>query len=267
MVVWDAWVNAYYNFTYKWVADSLSDVPPGVGSTPGAYGYALRTGSVSTYLSGGGPVTGATTYQAWYNLLPTHSATYVSPSGGYYMGGALNIPAPGASPTITVGGVTYYVAMGALGGGTVTINGSGDHVISFPVLNSQRGLWNSNFTSIGPSGGGMLFQAANLTEFIGVATIGDIPVKETTGGGGGTTGGSGGGTTASGGSTGGTTATGSTTGTSAGATTGGIGDFAAMSSSPRSGSSKPNDWFIPLLIPAIGAFAYRQRNRKSKNLA
>jgi hypothetical protein len=128
-------------------------------------------------------------------------------------------------------------------------------------------LWNSNFTSIGAAGGGMLFQTANLTEFIGVATIGDVTVKETTGGGGGTTGGSGGGTTTSGGSTGGTTSTGSTTGTSAGATTGGIGDFAALSNSQGSGTSKPNDWFIPFLIPAIGAFAYRQRNRKSEKLS
>ena len=138
-VTYNPWCSSYYTYTYQWVSDSPTDVPPAV-STPGeVLGYSLEQGGVGQNFEWNPTGGYVRTLGTWSGNLAFNSQGDVFGGTGESPYSALGIywPTLSDSPTVTIGSSLFYVRPENLGGGSVTTDANGYTILIASVLNSQ----------------------------------------------------------------------------------------------------------------------------------
>ncbi len=173
------YVDAYYAFTYKWVADTVFDMPPGVGVSVNANGYYLeRVHLQSDCFTGGGSLGVSQTGSL--------NATFNASSGGYATGAPWNYydshftdfwpdPSGGTSGSILKGTDYFYVRGTVLGSGAVFYSGGLYQVTIYPLNHQQV---DSSCSPNNLSGTGGYMQVAGTVEaYVCASQVNLQPVK------------------------------------------------------------------------------------------
>jgi len=151
------YLNSYYEFKFKWVSDSPSDVPPSVTTSVEAFGYNLEKVDSSFFYHAiwGGPWTIG--INSIHHGFPVYGPTWSVPGQTGYgtmpPGDNLHWPQSGGLDiTITFPGIgLMYVRPQTIGGGTLAYV-NGDLIATINVLNSME----QNFSiPISSPGGGI----------------------------------------------------------------------------------------------------------------
>ena len=134
------WAHSYYKYVYQWVSDSPTDVAPSPNQSLQLSGYSLTAspGLFDYQFAGfGGPNTiGMLSWSVWFNS-NIHIFSPTWPSFGHSIT-TQAWPALTDSPIALVGSTPYLITPEVLGGGPVTIDGSGNTIITVTVLNSEQ---------------------------------------------------------------------------------------------------------------------------------
>ncbi len=171
----NAYVNAYYTFTYKWVSDAPGDTPPAVGSQPGAQGYFLeRVDGVAEGQTARYNVTYDYTAACLFNSQNGNTFTgSVGPTGGW----SDNWPKSAGSGIVSVGGVLFFVSPQILPSATITLDGSGNTIATITTLNSETLQLSSSITLGPPMSGLLIHNTATLENYVAASTIGGLAVQ------------------------------------------------------------------------------------------
>jgi len=173
------YVHAYYTYKYQWVSDNAGDVPPDPNQDLQLSGYSLtRCPQIADYQFAGfgGPNTiGMLSWSVWFNSnIHVFSPTW--PSFGHSIT-APAWPASTDSPVAMVGGSLYFITPEILGGGPVTIDPSGNTIITVSVLNVQQ---LNESTPIFPNSPTAVLEGWNIygstTRYAGGSQINGLPI-------------------------------------------------------------------------------------------
>lgn len=170
------YANSYYTFTYKWVSDSPSDTPPSVGSHADFDGYSLEQAAPAQYMLGGGGPQVSGSY-SWNTTFNTEGPIWGGTGSNPYYGMSFTWPHSTDTPNVTIGGQLYFVRGVVVGGGTVSLDGSGNTIITASVLNAQAAMIQTPISAVG--GGSGTIRVTNygtMTCYLGVSQIGSLPV-------------------------------------------------------------------------------------------
>jgi hypothetical protein len=144
LFTFDPSVISYYTYVYLWVSDAPTDIPPTPGSSQEVTGYALQR-ATNLETVGIGMAGSSATYSsdALFNSVgPTWSG-----GGSPYTGFSNLWPKPTDSPIVSISSKNYYVRPVFVGGGPVSINGSGQTIVTISVGNFQSVDYATNVTA------------------------------------------------------------------------------------------------------------------------
>jgi len=176
LYTYTASANNYYSFKFQWVSDSPSDTPPSPNQAIGAVGYSLESGGGGqfSYLN---PV-----YKTgnWSFLWDSQGPSLSPPYSPFSPATSCAWPVAGGANQVTVtnNGVLLYVRPVALGGVTVTLDGSGNTIGTMSVLNAQSILMVTQFSPYGnPSNvTALVYDNATMFGYLACAEIGGLKV-------------------------------------------------------------------------------------------
>lgn len=146
------YLNSYYEFKFRWVSDSPSDVPPSLTTSVEAFGYALERAENLFYLHAlfGGPWTvGINSISMCF---PVYGPVWSVPGQTNF---DINYPytwpqSGGLDVKITVPNIgLMYVRPQTVGGGGLSLDGNGDTIATISVLNSMTQTFSIPVSTVG----------------------------------------------------------------------------------------------------------------------
>jgi hypothetical protein len=174
----NAYVHTYYNFTYKWVSDSPSDIPPPVGSQGVLDGYSLTQGSLGQYqFTGysGGQTAGQASWSIYFNSNMKVFTPVFGPN--FHMASVPEWPASTDSPIVAVGSSLFFITPEILGGGSTYLDANGNTVLTASILNSQNMLISTPTIPVNNASGFEGWQNGGTTaRYVGGATLFGLPI-------------------------------------------------------------------------------------------
>lgn len=135
------YLDSYYEFKFKWVSDSPSDTPPSLTTSVAAYGYSLER-AVNVFFShalNGGPWS----FGMWSISMtfPIYGPVWQSSGPTNTFGATVNNSWPqsgGSDITVNVPNIgLMYIRPQVVGGGGLSLDGSGNTIATISVLNSM----------------------------------------------------------------------------------------------------------------------------------
>jgi len=174
LFTYNSYTNSYYQFVYKWVSDSPSDVPPSPNQNIGALGYQLSR--VQSY--GCNITTSGTTYlQNWTGSIVFLTAQLTVP----YSSAAPPKAYPNAQTTahdlVSLNSQLYVLSAKNVGGASISLTNGVTYATITNSLNDMSGNWAVNFGSNGNGPGSYtVICGTQTTSYVGPALIGALPI-------------------------------------------------------------------------------------------